>query len=101
MRDDSRVFEFAADLWLWRENGAWHFITVPPDVSDEIEDLAGPRGGFGSVKVEATVGGTTWRTSLFPSTEQRSFVMPVKRAVRVAESCGAGDRIRVRLSLQP
>ncbi|WP_255955379.1 MULTISPECIES: DUF1905 domain-containing protein [Aeromicrobium] len=100
MRDDGRVFEFDADLWLWREDGSWHFLTVPEAVSDEIEDLAGPRGGFGSVKVEVTVGETSWRTSLFPSKEQRSFVMPVKRSVRVAEACEAGDRIRVRLSVQ-
>ena len=101
MRDDGPVFEFEADLWLWREDGSWHFLTLPESVSDEIEDLAGPRGGFGSVKVEVTVGATSWRTSLFPSKEQRSFVMPVKRSVRVAESCGAGDRLRVRLLVQP
>ena len=81
-------YSFKATLWPWKEHeGSWWFVTVPEDVSDEIEDLhGGSAGGFGSIKVEVTVGGTTWRTSLFPSSEQRTYVLPVKKAVRVAET---------------
>src|SRR5688572_19767543 len=81
-------YNFKATLWPWKEHeGSWWFVTVPEDVSDEIDDLhGGSAGGFGSIKVEVTVGGTTWRTSLFPSSEQRAYVLPVKKAVRVAET---------------
>jgi hypothetical protein len=78
------------DAELWREQ-AWHFVTVPDDVSDDVEERHGASaGGFGSVRVEVTVGGTTWRTSLFPSKERRAYVLPVKKAVREAEDVDEG-----------
>jgi len=95
------VYEFEATLWRWREDGAWHFLTLPQDVADEIDDRTAVRAGFGSVKVEVTVGASTWRTSIFPSREAESFILPVKKAVRVCEGCGEGDRIRVRLAVDP
>ncbi len=89
--------EFASRLWQVPD-GTWHFVTLPFDVTDEIDEMtAGTRRGFGSVRVEATVGGTTWRTSVFPDSKHRSFVLPVKRGVRDAERLAAGDVVSVRL----
>ena len=81
-------YRFTASLWPWdaKGDGSWWFVTVPDDVSDDIEERHGAdAGGFGSIKVEVTVGATTWRTSLFPSSEQRAYVLPMKKAVRTAE----------------
>jgi hypothetical protein len=78
------------DATLWRDR-AWHFVTVPEDVSDEVEERFGATaGGFGSVRVEVTVGASTWRTSIFPSMQQRAYVLPVKKAVRDAEGFAEG-----------
>lgn len=82
---------FAAPLWRWDET-AWHFVTLPEDVSDEIADLtAGQSHGFGSVRVEVTIGTTTWRTSLFPSKERAAYVLPMKKAVRSAQGLSVGE----------
>ena len=78
----------------------WHFVTLPTDVSDEIEDRTEPaRVGFGSVRVEVTVGSTTWQTSLFPDTKAGAYVLPMKKPVRTAEGLEAGDPVDVRLDL--
>ena len=83
----STRYRFTASLWLWKDDSSWWFITLPNDVSDDIEERHGSSaGGFGSIKVEVTVGSTTWRTSLFPSMEQRAYVLPMKKAVREAET---------------
>lgn len=94
----SRTFEFQAPLWLFSGNGAWHFITVPPDVSDEIADLAPPRPGFGSVRVQVRIGTTSWATSVFPSKEAGGYLLPVKKQVRAAEQLTAGDQVAVMLT---
>ena len=78
---------------VWRADGStWHFATVPADVSDDIDATVGDlTGGFGSVRVEVTLGGSVWRTSLFPSHEHAAYVLPMKAAVRRAEGIGPGD----------
>lgn len=84
--DGAMTFTFDAQLWRWRE-GSWFFVTLPHDISDEIDDAtAGLAGGFGAVKVSVRVGTTEWSTSLFPSKEAESYVLPVKKAVRAAEA---------------
>ncbi len=87
------VYRFSAELYAWAARvDSWVFVNLPHDVADEIEDAAPePRRGFGAVKVEVTVGDTTWRTSVFPSNEAQTLVLPVKRAVLRAEGLAAGD----------
>lgn len=94
--------EFTAPLWRWQARddetgGSWFFVSLPFEVADAIEDEAGPRKGFGSVRVEVSVGTSTWRTSVFPSAEEKTFVLPVKKAVRVAEGLAEGGACRVRV----
>ena len=88
---------FTATLWRWEAQDAWRFVTVPVDHADAIRLGGGPPKGFGSVRVEATVGGTTWRTSVFPDSHRGSYVLPVKKAVRQAEDLDDGDPVTVTL----
>ena len=92
---------FSAELWLWdaRRTETWTFVSLPASESEEIRDLAGAlRRGFGSVRVRATIGHSTWTTSIFPAS-QASYVLPVKRPVRVAESLDVGDMTTVIVEL--
>ena len=87
-------------LWLWSgEGGSWHFITVPEEQSAEIraESLV-RRGGFGSVKVEASINGISWRTSVFPQ-KSGGYILPVKKEVRCRAGIAAGDDVTVSLEL--
>ena len=86
-------------MWLWdAAKGSWHFITVPEQESLQIraESFAG-HGGFGSVKVEATIGSETWRTSVFP--QKGAHLLPVKAEVRRRTGIAAGDAVQVTLRL--
>ena len=66
---------FSAEIWEHSpdEPGSWHFCTLPVDVADDVSIEAGPRGGFGSVRVEVSIGSSTWRTSLFPDSDWSIF----------------------------
>ena len=90
---------FTSVLWRWEAQDAWRFVTVPADLTDAIRLTTGPPRGFGSVRVEVTVGATTWRTSVFPDTTAGTYILPMKRAVRVAEGLEDGDEVAVTLRL--
>ncbi|MCR5877252.1 DUF1905 domain-containing protein [Phenylobacterium sp. J367] len=80
-------YEAECEVWLWTaETAAWHFVTLPKDVADGIRALtAGPRRGWGSVRITATIGGTSWKTSVFPEKRSGSFLLPIKAEVRTRE----------------
>ena len=85
---------FDGQLFPWDEAApdSWVFVALPRELSDRIDDgLAGTRRGFGSVRVEVGVGGSTWQTSLFPSGELATYVLPLKKPVRHSEGLEVGD----------
>jgi hypothetical protein len=84
-------FRFTGEVVVTGGDVPWWFCVLPFDEADAIDEVAGPvKRGFGSVRVEATTGSTTWRTSLFPDARRRTFVLPLKRAVREAEGIEHG-----------
>ena len=85
-------------LWIWT-GGRWHFFTVPAEEAVEIRahSLLN-RGGFGSVKVEASIHDVTWRTSVFPQ-KSGGYLLPVKADVRRKADVAAGDEVTVSLEL--
>jgi len=92
------AYTFTAELWEHDGPAAWYFCSLPARVADDLEAAHGHRaGGFGSLRVEVCIGATTWCTSVFPDSARRTYVLPVKKAVRRAEALEAGSRVRVAL----
>ena len=94
-------YAFSAPLWQWMaRRDEWFFVSVPEDLSDEITARTdGLRGGFDSVPVEVTIGGTSWRTSIFPGGDGR-YSLPLKKAVRVAEGIRRDSIVEVVVELR-
>lgn len=90
-------------VWQWRASeapGGWFFLTVEGQAAAEVRYAAlGRTGGFGSVKVTARIGGTEWRTSLFPHRESGGFLLPLKAEVRRREGLEAGQAVTVVLTI--
>ncbi len=100
----SRQFDYSGPVWRWTSSkgdttAAWYFLTLDGTVANSIRAAAGPRRGFGSIKVKATIGATEFATSIFPSKEVDGFMLPLKAAVRRAEGLNEGDVIAVSLSI--
>jgi hypothetical protein len=101
--DDEPVVEAitaTGPVWLWRAEppakGSWHFLTISGAPANAIRTAAGGRsGGWGSVRVTATIGETSWQTSLFPNKQQGGFMLPLKADVRKREGVNEGDEVRV------
>ena len=94
-------------LRQWRgERGTYHLVTITGDAAEAIamhERLSrlefGSRRGFGSVKVVARIGGTRWKTSVFPQNRKSEWVLLVSKKVMKAEDLAEGDPLTVELQL--
>src|SRR3546814_1376079 len=71
-------FTVTTPLWRWQSASApaaWFFVTIAGDEADGIRMAAmtgqwlDGRKGFGSARVEAVLGDTRWKTSVFPHKE--------------------------------
>ena len=90
----------AAQIFRWQaREQEWVFVALPAELSADIREIPRPRRGFGSVRVEARIGLSRWRTSIFPDASQGAYVLPLKRAVREAEGIGVDGVIAVWLEV--
>jgi len=96
-------FSFTGKCWIWQGKGAWYFISLPEDKSEEIkffdENLHEKRRGWGAVRVLVTIGSTTWETSIFPASKLGAYILPVKAEVRKKEKIVSGDDVVVKLKI--
>jgi hypothetical protein len=90
---------FTAPLWRWKAQSGWFFVTLSDDASALVRERPRPPRGFGSVRVRATIGDTTWTTSVFPDSDSGRYVLPVKKAVREANELDEGDAAAVHLDV--
>jgi hypothetical protein len=92
-------YTFDSAIWL-HSGGSWHFVTLPHDQSDEIDERTmDTTRGFGSVRVQVTIGSSTWATSLFPDSKEQAYVLPIKKPVRTKEGIAVGDIVTVHIEL--
>lgn len=93
-------FTFSCDIELMQtEKTAWHMAILPQNIAADIKAFTKhkKRRGFGSLKVEAKIGKTEWNTSIFPSNSHNSYLMPIKKSVRIAENIGGGEPVQINL----
>ena len=95
------AYTFKDELWAYFGDGSWYFITLPVKYADEIKTIASSiKKGFGSVKVSATIGSTSWNTSIFPDVKSKSYVLPIKKDVRIANHISVGDKPKVYITIK-
>jgi hypothetical protein len=89
-------FTFKVNLQATKHGkGEYHFVTVPADVSDVLNELPIVRSGFKSIKCEARIGSSSWNTSVFPGEEL--FILLIAKKIMTRENIAAGDSVEVEL----
>ncbi len=90
--------EFEAVVWHWRGPSPYHFVSVPDDDAAELQLVAAHvTYGWGMIPVTATIGRTTWTTSLFP--KDGTYAVPLRDAIRRAEDIEVGRSITLTLQV--
>ena len=91
--------EFTGELWHWRGPAPWYFVTVPESQCEDLKAVSKfVTYGWGMIPVQAQIGQTAWKTSLFP--KDSGYIVPIKANVRKAEKLEEGDTVTVRLELR-
>ncbi len=102
----TQTLTLTTPLIRWQgERGTYHLVTI---TGGEAETIAtherlhrlefGSRRGFGSVKVRARVGGSGWKSSVFPSRDGNWFLL-ISAKLRKAEQLEVGEDVTVELEL--
>ena len=93
-------FKFDAPLREYSGKGSWHFVTVPKSISDDIKAFTKHKlKGFRTVRVRVKTGQSEWLTSLFPDSKSGTYALPIKAAIRNAETLKEGDMVAVSISV--
>lgn len=94
----SMHIEFTGKIWFWKGPAPWYYVTVPEQPSRDIKAISSfVTYGWGVIPVQARIGKTEWKTSLFPKDDR--YLVPIKVKVQKAESLTEGDQVTVRLEV--
>jgi hypothetical protein len=95
----SRNIKISKKVWVWPGNmSAWYFIYVDGKEKEYV-DRHGKKSRNGLIKIDATVGKTTWQTSLLPYKKDNAYLIALKKQVRIKECILEGDIITVNFKL--
>lgn len=96
-------YNFSTTVWTYFNGKSTYYLaSLPPKIGKAIRDLREgmPRRGWGSIAVGITIGGTSWNSSIFPESGNKSYLFLINAKVRKAENIGDQSRIKVRISLR-
>jgi hypothetical protein len=95
----SMRLEFDGEIWFWKGPSPFHFVAVPKAECVEIQAVSQlVTYGWGVIPVSVELGDTVWTTSLFP--KEGGYQVPIKAAVRTAESLNLRDVVHVALNIE-
>jgi hypothetical protein len=93
------IIEFEGKIWYWRGPAPWYFVTVPEEQSQDIQTISRlVTYGWGVIPVLVRIGGTEWKTSLFP--KDGRYLVPIKAAVQKAEDLDVDDTVKIHLEVR-
>lgn len=93
-------YVFSDIVEKWNSDGGWYYVRLPKNTYNDLQEIGHSQGrGFGAIKVKSTIGVTTWETSIFPDSKDKSYILFLKKAVRQKEKLDAGNQIDIILSV--
>ncbi len=96
---DSLDLAFDGELIYWRGPSPHYFVVVPPETSAIIRSIStAVTYGWGAIPVRVRLGDDEWPTSLFP--KDGRYLVPIRKAVRLAQDVGEGDVVAVELTIR-
>ena len=95
-------FSFEARVQKFAIPAAWYFMLVPQEILEKVKASKPKTIGRGFFPIYATVGKTTWRTSLLPmgdTNKPKRFFIALKAEVRKKESIQQDQDVSISFNL--
>lgn len=94
------TYTFKSKLWKYQGPAGWYFVTLPKLLSKKIRKIhQNSEEGWGRLKSEATIGKTSWKTSIWFDTKADAYLLPIKAEVRKKESMQEGSQTQITLHI--
>lgn len=102
-------YKIKAKCWLWVSSkgdskGAWHFVTIPPEISEKInKKYKDVHGGWGSLPVKVKFGKVLLETSMFKNKREKNYltyILPIKKKIRQEAGIQDGDVVDFTLEIR-
>lgn len=88
---------FTSQIIEWRGPAPYYFIPVPLEQSAQIKSISSAiTYGWGVVYTHATIGDTTWKTTLMP--KDGLYLLPIKKVLRLDLKLEENQEIGVQLA---
>jgi hypothetical protein len=95
------AFEFEGTVWHYMNPNAVYFVSLPQDLSADILGLVGTSlNPWGTVPIDATIGDTTWYTSMFPRNNGAYYDLPLRAKIRNKLGLVDGQLVTVSISIE-
>lgn len=92
---------FSGELRKYGGESSWWFISLPVEDAKDLEQFCSHRKrNFGSIRVTAKIGETSWQTSVFRDTKSNSYLLPIKANVRSTEKLIETNSYEVTISVE-
>ena len=97
----AKKYSVRSKVFAYPGMDGWYFLTVDKKQSAALKEKYGKGAkGFDSLPVVATIGKTTWQTSIFPDKQSGTYLLPLKAKVRAAEGLTEGDVVSFTLAVR-
>jgi len=83
------VYQAEEEVRIFPQKGGWVYVSIPIEFTERLNHLA----DRGLIPVRATVGNTSWDTSLMPMGDGTHFI-PLNSKVRKKENIELGKELK-------
>lgn len=87
-------YEFTAKPWQYTGPAAWHFVSLPNELAEEIRNaLKSNEEGWGRLTATAKIDKSEWKTALWFDTKANTYLLPLKAEIRKVENLEIGKDV--------
>lgn len=93
-------YTFEAKIWRYNSTGGWHFVSMPLEMTAEIQSLYPKEGKeWGRYPIAACIDDVMWQTSMWYDSKHKTFLIPLKADIRHQLHIREGDIVYITIKL--